>query len=649
MKFKPLFIFLYFFSSVLFAQEESEGYLQFIGHNFYNDKPLTQTQIKVLSDGQLFQTHSTGNSKDFKLELPYGHIYEIHFQNMKTQPMFLQVIANTVPVKKQNLLAKYDLNIPFFPKHSESMDTAQFAKPFHQIVFDGKNKFVDDTAYMNRFIKNLFTLPKKETVTSVVTPPTVQKANLVGQLFADSKERILLSNKSVTLLDKEGKDISKTVTTKTGVFIFRGVNPDEVSGIRIEPDSTNGTLPVGILLKNTSGETLEKMNNPSNNNAITIEKSPTNDIVNRLIDNVFEYKIAGKIALTDGQDKKIMSDKYVYLLNDKDEVVQKTKTNVLGNFLFTGIKPDQNYAVAIDDADCDFDQNCKAIFYNTKDKKLRVVDSILKNRFNYKFLAVSGSSFNDLLVDDIDLKMNVKGRVFGDNTNNPITNTKIFLMNDQYEVIDTALTDDKGAFIFKSVPYNKEFMISMDNKNSMLDVFNNILVYDNDNNMVKIVSMIRGNKFKYKPLKTEKSRITEIYVDDPWLKTIDKNFAKNNKVTQETIIENILFKFNSYEIESESQQTLDKVYLALRANPNLKIELGAHTDSKGSDSYNLKLSENRAKSAKDYLVKKGIDANRIKSVGYGETKLLNHCDNNTPCSDEEHARNRRLEFKLNFN
>ena len=76
------------------------------------------------------------------------------------------------------------------------------------------------------------------------------------------------------------------------------------------------------------------------------------------------------------------------------------------------------------------------------------------------------------------------------------------------------------------------------------------------------------------------------------------------------------------------------------------IELSSHTDSQGRDSYNKELSQRRAESAKKWLVKKGIDSNRIKPVGYGETQILNRCANRVKCSDEEHRFNRRTEFKM---
>ncbi|MBS1634705.1 MAG: OmpA family protein [Bacteroidetes bacterium] len=244
--------------------------------------------------------------------------------------------------------------------------------------------------------------------------------------------------------------------------------------------------------------------------------------------------------------------------------------------------------------------------------------------------------------------MNVKGRIYGNNTSNPIGDMKVMLMNDKYEVIDTAITNKDGSFAFKYQPYMRQLVISSDNQENILEAFNNIMVFDNDQNLIKIVSLVKGMKFVYKPLKGEQSRLTELYVDDPWLSVIDKNYSKNGSANTEIIIENIQFDFNKYDLLPAARQSLDKVVLAMALNPNITITLGAHTDSKGSDAYNLKLSEDRANSAKQYLVEKGVAESRIKAVGYGETRLLNRCDNKTTCPEEEHAANRRLEFTLDF-
>jgi hypothetical protein len=76
------------------------------------------------------------------------------------------------------------------------------------------------------------------------------------------------------------------------------------------------------------------------------------------------------------------------------------------------------------------------------------------------------------------------------------------------------------------------------------------------------------------------------------------------------------------------------------------IELSSHTDARGNDDYNQQLSQRRAQSAKNWIVSKGIVADRIQAVGYGEQQILNHCANGVDCNDDEHRFNRRTEFKI---
>jgi outer membrane protein OmpA-like peptidoglycan-associated protein len=118
---------------------------------------------------------------------------------------------------------------------------------------------------------------------------------------------------------------------------------------------------------------------------------------------------------------------------------------------------------------------------------------------------------------------------------------------------------------------------------------------------------------------------------------------KGNKIE----IRNIYFDFNKSTVKKESYKTLDNIVKYLEQNPKVKIELSAHTDMKGKDRYNLKLSDKRAKSAAKYIIKKGISKRRLVGKGYGEKYILNRCKSyRVKCSDEEHAINRRVEMKI---
>jgi outer membrane protein OmpA-like peptidoglycan-associated protein len=109
---------------------------------------------------------------------------------------------------------------------------------------------------------------------------------------------------------------------------------------------------------------------------------------------------------------------------------------------------------------------------------------------------------------------------------------------------------------------------------------------------------------------------------------------------------NIQFDYGSARIQPAGYETLKKVVLMLFDNPQIKVEFGAHTDSRGSDEYNMELSKRRAEAAVNYITTQGIPTDRITWQGYGETQILNECTNNVNCPEYKHAANRRAEFKI---
>ncbi|MFZ1694889.1 MAG: OmpA family protein [Flavobacteriales bacterium] len=130
-------------------------------------------------------------------------------------------------------------------------------------------------------------------------------------------------------------------------------------------------------------------------------------------------------------------------------------------------------------------------------------------------------------------------------------------------------------------------------------------------------------------------------------KTYDEEFRMQRVVIDKPIvIENIYYDYDKWDIRPDAAVELDKIAQVFIDNPNLSFELGSHTDSRASDTYNLLLSDMRAKSAVDYLIQRGVPSDRISAHGYGERKLVNRCKDGVECSEEEHQANRRTEFKV---
>ncbi len=108
----------------------------------------------------------------------------------------------------------------------------------------------------------------------------------------------------------------------------------------------------------------------------------------------------------------------------------------------------------------------------------------------------------------------------------------------------------------------------------------------------------------------------------------------------------IYYDFDQSYIRADAEPELTKLLGLLQENPSLVVEIGSHTDSRGSYKYNDRLSSRRAEAVVRWLKNKGISSNQLKAVGYGETTNVNNCTNNVPCSEQEHQMNRRTEFRV---
>jgi outer membrane protein OmpA-like peptidoglycan-associated protein len=131
--------------------------------------------------------------------------------------------------------------------------------------------------------------------------------------------------------------------------------------------------------------------------------------------------------------------------------------------------------------------------------------------------------------------------------------------------------------------------------------------------------------------------IDTVVYELPMRKLSDEQFVR---------LDMVLYNFDKYFLRPEGKLELDKLVAYMNAHPKYRVELSSHTDSRGSDKYNMKLSKNRAKSCVDYIISKGISKKMITAQGYGETRLVNNCANGVPCTKEQHQANRRTELKL---
>ncbi|MFM7078208.1 MAG: OmpA family protein, partial [Bacteroidota bacterium] len=221
-----------------------------------------------------------------------------------------------------------------------------------------------------------------------------------------------------------------------------------------------------------------------------------------------------------------------------------------------------------------------------------------------------GKGDDDIWSIDFVNKITIYGIVAEKETLIPIPNATVYLKDSLGNVVGTDVTDEQGGYSIKG-DFNMNYVVSTnpDGYFAGSESFSTIGV-TNDSIRVDIL-------------------LEKIVINKP------------------IVLENIYYDFDKWNIRPDAAIELDKLVKILKDNPTIVIELGSHTDSRASDAYNIILSDRRAKSAVEYIVKiGGIDASRITGKGYGETVLVNRCKNNIPCTAAEHQQNRRTEFKV---
>lgn len=161
---------------------------------------------------------------------------------------------------------------------------------------------------------------------------------------------------------------------------------------------------------------------------------------------------------------------------------------------------------------------------------------------------------------------------------------------------------------------------------------------------VKVSATKPGHSTDEKELESKKVNGAEIKdVDFELSKYEDLVVIDGDK--EKIDINPIFFDYDKSDITPQAATELDKVVFAMSKFPNIKIKIESHTDSRGKDAYNMKLSDSRAKSTRTYILSKGIDPSRIESaIGYGESRLTNKCKNGIKCTEAEHLANRRSDF-----
>ena len=221
------------------------------------------------------------------------------------------------------------------------------------------------------------------------------------------------------------------------------------------------------------------------------------------------------------------------------------------------------------------------------------------------------------LLEKADDCITVNGFVMG-SKKNPLPGATVLIKDNASGETQTYTTDLKGNFNF-CLTCNKDYTITASN-----------------DNYISASTTVSTKDKECKPSTIVSANLVLSTLGAPEHLTEGSTFE----------LKNIYYNFNDATLRPDGKKDLDVLASLMKRYPTMEIELGSHTDSRGSAEYNKNLSQKRADNVVTYLVSKGIDKKRVTAMGYGESKLRNQCADGVKCSEFDHQLNRRTEVKI---
>lgn len=224
-----------------------------------------------------------------------------------------------------------------------------------------------------------------------------------------------------------------------------------------------------------------------------------------------------------------------------------------------------------------------------------------------------GVGSDDIYAYDRIPQLKIEGTITDADTNAPVPNATINLLDSNGKKIASIETDQNGQYDI-NIDRDTDYYINA-NKEDYIENTSPVTSKGVERSVTSITA-----DFVLSPEKEKIIPITELYP--------------------------IYFDFNKFDIRRDGTVELDRIVgLMMNKYPNMVIKIESHTDSRGADNYNDILSQERANATYKYLISKGVDPSRITEYkGYGERKLTNECDGTVNCKEEQHQLNRRTQF-----
>ena len=324
----------------------------------------------------------------------------------------------------------------------------------------------------------------------------------------------------------------------------------------------------------------------------------------------------------------------VDLVDDSNNILQTIITNENGEFIFSGLGVHTKYSFNINYDNKPDSLNARFYMLNSNGQKVLVLLQNMEGEYDFETLPADDYDMLPLINESTSLlTIQLKGNIYQNIKGDIKKRVTVYVLNDKKQVIAKGYTDDNGNFSFSELPPQDQYTIMVGDTISGAK----IVILNEGDRIVELKYDENNQEYYYNRLSANEEFIT--------LQN-ESGEAVKIKLNENFEVDNIYYAYNSAEINEDAAKSLDRLVRLLKLNKHISIVLFSHTDSRGGDKYNLLLSQERAESAKEYLVSKEIASDRIEAIGMGETKLVNRCKDGIECSEDEHAENRRTEFEI---
>lgn len=341
---------------------------------------------------------------------------------------------------------------------------------------------------------------------------------------------------------------------------------------------------------------------------------------------LFFKKIVGHV---NWGDKAI--GKKVTLINTETGARQTAVIDRQGNFQFDHIRGEAAFEIVIDDIEVA--EGDVLTLTDEEGHLLHEVVADAQGGFAFVLLSPIDYTLDKMHVEDGGmLSVDILGMLDGA-AEDKQEGLRIVLLDSDGREIGTTQTDRDGGFKFSAVRPDMAYTIHTEDLNMEAAIH----ILGRNGEVIQSIQPDENQDFVYVRLK-----------EDDRVITLTNELGQQVRVSTADVFEmgSVYYHYNDYEVSEASAQNLDRVARILAENPHIGIVLEGHTDSRGGDAYNMTLSQLRIDAAMDYLMDQGISTERMTGRGYGEQKLKNHCADGVACAEEEHAVNRRTEFRL---